>query len=160
MQFKRKKRTRIRAAKKTAGHGSKKKHRGSGHRGGVGFSSIGKRGSAKLMKITKGEKYLGKEGFKSIKKQSKPVKAINLNELQAKLNTLLKEGKITKENDKYVIDLSVLGYQKLLAKGDVKEKMKIKVDFVSSGAEEKVKKAGGEIIREQNNNSEIRQDTK
>ena len=53
MQQKRTKRSRYRAAGKTGGHGSMKKNRGSGHRGGFGNAAGGKRSSAKIIKVTK-----------------------------------------------------------------------------------------------------------
>ncbi|MEM3373849.1 MAG: uL15 family ribosomal protein [Candidatus Woesearchaeota archaeon] len=149
MQHKRSKRSRIRAAKKTAGHGSKKKNRGSGQRGGFGKSNIGKRGSAKLMKIAKGltqQEYLGKYGFKSIeKKKNKKDKTINLFELQNRLMSLFNEGKIKKENDTFIVDLTELGYDKLLSKGDVIYKMNIKVKKATENAVDKIKEKGGNV---------------
>jgi large subunit ribosomal protein L15 len=144
MQIKRNKRSRIRAARRTAGHGSKKKHRGSGHRGGFGHSNIGKRGSAKIQKEagSGGNIGLGKHGFKSLETKSK---AINLLELQARLHTYLSEGLISKEKGIYVIDLGKLGYEKLLSKGDVTEKMSIKAPAATENAVEKVKAAGGSV---------------
>lgn len=145
MQNKRSKRSRIRAAKKTAGHGSKKKNRGSGHRGGFGKSNIGKRGSAKLMKITKSVKqqsYLGKHGFKSLNKKEK---AINLETLQNSLLKWFEEGKVKKELEVYVINLSELGYDKLLSKGQVKFKLNIKVAKATENAISKVKEKQGTV---------------
>ena len=103
MQSHRSKRSRQRAAKPTRGYGAKKKHRGSGHRGGVGLSSIGKRSSAKKMKITKGDKhYLGKYGFKTLNKK---VEAINLQDIQERLNTFVLTGNAVKDKDAYVINI-------------------------------------------------------
>jgi len=143
MQHKRSKRSRNRAARKTAGYGSKKKHRGSGHRGGVGNSSIGKRGSAKLMKVTKGNtKYLGKYGFKSLNKK---INTINLQDLQDRLVSLSEKGLVTKEKDHYFIDLEKLNYDKLLSKGIVTAKMKIKVTLATENAISKVEAVGGTV---------------
>lgn len=145
MQNKRSKRSRIRAAKKTAGHGSKKKNRGSGQRGGFGRSNIGKRGSAKLMKIGKGKtqkEYLGKYGFKSLDKKDK---VINLFELQNRILTLLQDGKIIKKEDVFVVDLLSLGYDKLLSKGNVIYKMHIKTKASSKNAIINVEEKGGKV---------------
>jgi ribosomal protein L15 len=143
MQIKRNKRSRIRAAKKTAGHGSKKKNRGSGARGGVGLSNIGKRGSAKLMKITKGDPhYLGKYGFKSMNKK---VKTMNIQDIQDKLITLMNEGIIIKDKDTFKVDLDKAGYTKLLSKGSAKIKMVIRVDTATENAISKVESAGGKV---------------
>ena len=145
MQSKRRKRSRIRAAKITSGHGHKKKNRGAGHRGGRGKSNAGKRGDAKIMKITKGmprKEYLGKHGFKSLKKEKK---AINLSNLQEKLDSLLKDNLIDKSKDIYVVDLNNLGYEKLLSKGKIYSKMEIKVKFASKNTVSKVEKSGCKI---------------
>ena len=148
MQTKRRKRSRIRAAKRTAGHGSKKKNRGSGHRGGFGQSNIGKRGSAKIQKVTGsgGNIHLGKHGFKSLVKKTR---AINLQELQNRLTTFLANGLVTKEGETYSVDLEKLGFEKLLSKGVVSLKMAIKTKYASQNAVEKVKTAGGSVEAEQ-----------
>jgi large subunit ribosomal protein L15 len=144
MQIKRNKRSRIRAAKRTAGHGSKKKHRGSGHRGGFGLSNIGKRGSAKIQKITGsgGNIDLGKHGFKSLEKKAN---AINLLELQSRLHLYFVKNQIIKEKNVYFVDLGKLGYEKLLSKGQVNEKMNIKVESATQNAVDKVKAYGGSV---------------
>lgn len=143
MQTKRSKRSRIRAAKVTAGHGHKKKNRGAGHRGGRGKSGTGKRGDFKLMKLKPGGKNLGKHGFVSLKEQKK---AINLGQLQLNLNTLYEEEKIKKSKDAYEIDLKKLGYDKLLSKGDVYTKMNISVDSATKRAIKKVEEKQGKVI--------------
>jgi large subunit ribosomal protein L15 len=138
MQSKRKKRTRIRAAKVTAGHGHKKKNRGAGHRGGRGKSGAGKRGDFKLMKLTQGVRNLGKQGFKSQKSKSK---IINLSELQNKISKY--SSKV--EKNTYFVDLKKQGYDKLLSKGSVNLKLNIKVDKVTPLAIKKIEKAGGKV---------------
>jgi large subunit ribosomal protein L15 len=143
MQNKRAKRSRIRAARRTAGHGSKKKHRGSGHRGGFGQSSMGKRGSGKIMKVTKGKlDYLGKHGFKTLNKKEK---TITLQEIQDKLATLLHSGLMTKDKETFTIDLSKTEFDKLLSKGAVKIKLHIKVGKATENAIAKVEAAGGKV---------------
>jgi len=135
---KRKKFSRQRASH-THGWGSKKKHRGAGSRGGRGKAGTGKRGDAMKSSYWKDKKYFGKYGFKK-KGVKKEVKAVNIDYIEENLNRFLKEGD--------VIDLEKFGYNKLLGKGNVKSKLKIKVESASSGAVEKVKKAGGEVVLE------------
>jgi large subunit ribosomal protein L15 len=139
MQSKRKKRSRIRASKVTAGKGHKKKNRGAGHRGGRGASGGGKRGDFKIMKLNK---QLGKQGFTSLKKN---LKTINLQELQTKLPYLLQKNFITKHQNVYIVDLTKLGYDKLLSKGLVKEKLEIQVNAASQNAAKKVESIGGKV---------------
>ncbi len=152
MQSKRTKRSRIRAAKPTSGHGHKKKNRGAGHRGGRGKAGTGKHGSTKLMKLTKGKEYLGKSGFKSLKKS---LRTINLTELQSGLDSMTIKGKISKNKDVYEVDLEKLGYDKLLSKGNVNVKINIKVKLATPNAVSRIEKAGGKVLtQDKNTNTE------
>ena len=144
----RKKNKRMRGAKTTHGYGAKKKHRGSGNKGGKGMAGSGKRADQKKTMILKvfGNEYFGRHGFKRPQKMLRKIKAINVEVLDKKIDYYLHEKLISKEGDFYVVDLSKLGYNKLLAKGNVKNKYKIKADYFSGLAVEKIKEAGGEII--------------
>lgn len=51
-----------------------------------------------------------------------------------------------KEGESLKIDLSVLGYNKLLGRGIVKNKLKITVDYVTPIAKAKVEEKGGAVI--------------
>src|SRR3989344_4680604 len=123
---KRKKNSRMRASS-THGWGSKKKHRGAGHRGGKGMAGSGKRADQK--KPTK-------------------IKTINLKDLQKHIESYVKDKLAEKQGNTYVVDLSKLGYDKLLGGGHVNIKLKIKVDQLSKNAIHKIEENGGEIIRE------------
>ncbi len=142
MQHKSKKSRRMRGTE-THGHGSAKKRRGAGHRGGRGKSGSGKRGDAKIMKVARGnKKYLGKYGFTSIKKE---IRTINLEAIQDSLDTLVLQKLIKKKDDQFIIDLARLGYDKLLSKGNVAVKLNIKADAATPGAIKKVEEAGGKV---------------
>ena len=52
-----------------------------------------------------------------------------------------------RENDKKILDLKALGFDKLLGGGQVKNAYSIKVDQFTSKAEDKVKNAGGELVK-------------
>lgn len=134
----RKKNTRERAHS-THGWGSRKRHRGSGSRGGYGMAGSGKRAQHKKQHILKfyGNEYYGRHGFHSMHKKGD---AINLADIEMHLN---KFGK--KEGDHYIVNLKELGYSKLLGTGEVKNKLKVICDSVSASAKEKIEKAGGEI---------------
>ena len=140
---KRKKYSRQRASH-THGWGSKKKHRGAGSRGGKGFSGSGKRGDAKKTKYWKDTKYFGKYGFKP-QRVKEEIIAINLYNIEEKVEAWLNDKQISKEGSAYVIDLEKIGSNKLLGNGQVKNKLKISVKYASNNAIEKVKKAGGEV---------------
>tara|TARA_Y100000310_G_scaffold345183_1_gene462437 strand:+ start:768 stop:1286 length:519 start_codon:yes stop_codon:yes gene_type:complete len=138
----RRKNSRLRGSH-THGWGSKKKHRGAGHRGGRGAAGSGKRADSKKPSIWKG-KYFGKTGFTS--KSRTNVVSINLWQIEERLKKWLDNKLVTKDNDVYNIDLIKLGYNKILSQGKINSKLKIKVDYASNKALEKVKSSGGEII--------------
>jgi len=50
------------------------------------------------------------------------------------------------ENEFFSVDLDKLGFNKLLSRGKVTNKYKIKVPYASKKAIEKVKSNGGEVI--------------
>lgn len=131
---KRKKVTKYRA-KTTHGGGHRKKRRGAGSRGGRGRAGTGKRASHKKEK-------LGGKGFSSLKKK---IDSINLSFFTGeRLDRFVAAEKVVKEGDFYVVDLSKLGYGKLLGSGKINVKLKFKGNR-SVKAEEKVKAAGGEF---------------
>ncbi|MFH1848725.1 MAG: uL15m family ribosomal protein [archaeon] len=133
--MKRKKNSRQRGSH-THGGGAKKKRRGAGNRGGRGRAGSGKRGDAKKPSYqTPG--YMGKHGFKTGRSE---IKAINIATIEKRIDSL--SPKI--EKDIYNIDLTSLGYDKLLS-GKPTRKYNIKVDYASKGAIEKIKAAGGSV---------------
>lgn len=140
---KRSKRSRARGSW-THGRGEKKKHRGSGNKGGVGMAGTGKRADSKKPSIWKYD-YFGKRGFvpKGVKKE---INAINLAFLQRNIDNFVSKGLVNEEKGAYNVDLKALGYNKLLGSGAVKKKFKITADFASKKAIKSVKSAGGEVI--------------
>jgi len=128
-------------AQTTHGWGAKKKHRGSGNRGGVGMAGTGKRADQKKPSILKkyGHSYYGKKGFTSIHLKQK---AINLFYIDTHAEQLTKN----KENNIYIVDITKLGYHKLLGSGIVTKKLKIICDAASKNAIAKVSALGGEVI--------------
>ncbi|MGV8150984.1 MAG: uL15m family ribosomal protein [Candidatus Woesearchaeota archaeon] len=127
----------------THGYGSKKKHRGSGHQGGVGMAGTGKKADQKRPSIWKDVKYFGRQGFSS--KNTTVSKGINLFYIEEHFSTLLKAGKIVKEGDSYNINLKDFYAGKLLGSGNVTRKYNIKCDNASASAIEKVQGAGGTV---------------
>ena len=141
---KRSKRSRLRG-RRTCGYGSRKKHRGKGSKAGKGMAGTGKRAGQKLTWILKYKpNYLGKKGFVSMKKLKNKIKVINLSQIQDQINEFLKKGlaKKTKEG----IELTLKNY-KILAQGELKDKINIKAHSFSKKSEEKIKKSGGKVIK-------------
>ncbi len=127
----------------THGFGSMKKHRGSGNKGGKGNAGSGKRADSKKPSFWKDKKYFGKYGFFPI--QRKLISCVNFNELQLQLADLVEGKKATVVNHVYTINLTELGYDKLLATGKIGHKLHITVELASAKAIEKVKAAGGDV---------------
>jgi large subunit ribosomal protein L15 len=144
MVFRKRKKNVKQRAGTTHGWGSMKKHRGKGNKGGAGKAGTGKRGDAKKPSIWK-KKYFGKFGFKK-KGEKIEIIAINIDTLVNMLGKLVAEKKITQESETFIIDLSSIGYNKLLGRGKTDKKLKITVDYASATASEKISSAGGEVI--------------
>ncbi len=145
---KRKRNTRMRGAKTTHGYGSKKKHRGAGHRGGVGMAGTGKRADQKKPSILKefGNAYYGKHGFHRPSKVIDKLKGINLGQIDLHFDNYLAQNFVIKEGNTYMLDVAALGYQKVLGTGSLTHKVKIKARAFSASAVEKITAAGGEAL--------------
>ena len=101
---------------------------------------------------------LPKRGFKSQKKKDTAI--INLSDIEA----FLKSKRIKTEDEitiKYLIDKKIIQkkYEKLkvLGTGDIKGKLKVKTNFISSSAKAKIEKAGGsvEVLNKKENKTRI-----
>lgn len=129
----------------THGHGASKKHRGAGSRGGRGNAGTGKRAGQKKAGL-KGFKLGHTKGFlrrRGLRREN----TINLGNLNTHtINKYIHAGQAKKEGQFYILDLSALGYDKLLGTGSINLKLKITVAKCSASAAEKVKTAGGEIL--------------
>lgn len=143
MVINRKRKTHKQRAGTTHGHGSMKKNRGAGHRGGRGRAGSGKRGDSTKPTFRKQGRKMGKYGFTAVNKVEQ--RTINIHDLNTQAITLAKEGKAEKKGDAYAIDLSQLGYDKLLAKGTPLLKLNLTVPKASASAISKIEEAGGSV---------------
>jgi large subunit ribosomal protein L15 len=140
-------------------HGARKKWRKSGHKGGCGMAGSGKRADQKKTMITAkyGNTYFGRQGITSRGTERKKNIRINLRDIEKNYDSLMKNfGKG---------DVLVMEEYKLLGEGNLTKKIKLKVKEASSGALEKVKKAGGsvEVLNEKDtskNTEEIKESDK
>lgn len=160
MQTKRTKASRHRGSS-SHGWGHKKKHRGAGHRGGVGLAGTGARGDSQkaglmanakgilkkmaarkgtsISKLIAGNKYFGKAGFKSIHKKKQNV--LSLSYIEANYDKMVANGMIEKD----VFDSTVFGYDKVLGRGAFSRKIKIVCNEISDSAKARVEEAGGSV---------------
>ena len=120
----------------THGWGAKKKHRGSGSRGGKGNAGSGKRADSKAPSVWKSDRVFGRYGFHS--HTAKASKAMNISDLEM-MDIEAKDGVI-------VVDLQSLGFTKILGRGTATKKYKI-IGEVSAKAQEKIVAAGGEVTQ-------------
>jgi large subunit ribosomal protein L15 len=116
--------------RKTHGWGSKKKHRGGGSQGGRGYGGSHKHKFSYI--VTKEPGHFGYKGFVS-RKRKKDI-MINIDEAE----------KLAGEKNE--INLTEMGYTKLLGAGSLSKPLNIKISKFSKNAKEKVEKAGGKII--------------
>ena len=132
----------------THGWGSKKKHRGSGNRGGFGMAGTGKRADQKKPSIINEyglQNYFGKHGF-VLQSKKEIIKSVNLSYIDTKIDSLVHSNIAKKEREHYVLDLSSIGYDKLLGSGSITKKLIITARFFSKHAVRKLEEAGGQAI--------------
>ncbi len=146
MVVKRRKKTTKYHAHVTHGGGSRKKRRGAGSRGGRGNAGTGKRASHKKAGISR---KLGSKGFTRRGREKTRENALNVSTLTVPfVENLVAQGKATKEGNTYTINLTELGYTKLLGTGTVAVALHLSVSKCSARAAEKVEQAGGNVSTE------------
>ncbi len=120
------------------GWGQIGQHRASGSRGGVG--GAGKHKHFFIRTVIEEPDHFGHEQFHALRK-SDVSKWVNLRDL----NQLMIHSKST-EDGKTILDLTELGFGKLLGAGQVDAVFTIKVEKVSKSAKDKIIQAGGEVL--------------
>lgn len=128
----------------THGWGAKKKHRGAGNRGGRGNSSTGARCDARKPSVWNQPDYFGKKGFKK-KNVAIHHCTITLKTLEESAKRWETENKAKTSGGVTAVNLSEMGYTKLLGTGQATRKWKITINHAVPGAIEKIKEAGGSI---------------
>ncbi len=124
---------------RTHGRGQKA-GRGAGKRGGKGMAGLHKHKYIWTVKYA--PDYFGRKGFKRPPEIQKKKNIINLYEIEEKkLQPTELEGKL-------VLNLTALGYDKLLGCGKITKPLTIIVSQASKNAVEKIKNAGGELKTE------------
>jgi len=122
---------------RTHGYGRVGQHRDAGSKG---QRKVGRHKHLWSYVTAHEPKYFGKKGFtspQSLKRKENTINIKQLNELTPK--TLGKNGKTQ-------INLTNLGYTKLLAAGKITKPLVITVASCSKTAAEKIEKAGGQVL--------------
>jgi large subunit ribosomal protein L15 len=144
MVVRRRKKSRYMRGIRTHGYGNVGQHRKSGSRGGKGAVGMHKHKWSWVLKYF--PDWYGKRGFTYPPEMRVEYREINVGELGELIVFLKQQGKLEMEGDAYVIDLQTLGYNKLLGRGSIDLKVKVRVYDASEIAVEKVRKAGGEVV--------------
>jgi large subunit ribosomal protein L15 len=127
------------------GFGRVGQHRKAGMRGGKGWA-----GKKKHLKsgLTEAERAtIGTFGFKRPTKLRKPDKSINISKLEELIETLPEDTEGVQFSDQSVeIDVTLLGYNKILGGGKITRIMNVKAYSFSEKAIEKIEAVGGKIV--------------
>lgn len=124
----------------THGHGNVKNRRGSGNRGGVGHAGLNKHKKTWMVKYA--PNYFGNRGF--VNQLRKEVKVINIFEIE----NMAKKGMLEKKGGAFSFRFD----GKILGSGDITVPVNIEALGWSKKAEEKVKGAGGSMIKSAGSN--------
>ena len=131
--------TRKMRGSRTHGYGRVGQHRDAGSKG---QRKVGRHKHLWSYVVAHEPDYFGKKGFtspQSLKRKENPINIKQLTELVAKAPD---------ENNEMRINLTLIGYTKLLGAGKLTKPLIITVSSCSKTAAEKVKKAGGQILVE------------
>ena len=70
---------------------------------------------------------------------------LNVSDLDEIVDRLVELGLAEKKNDTYVVDLTMLGYRKILGGGLITKKVEVKVEKATQKAIEKIERVGGKV---------------
>jgi len=135
------KRSKFRGSR-TCGGGTHKNRRGAGNRGGRGRA--GHRDHRFSHYLLYGEIHNGKHGF--VNQTSRREKTLCVGVLDQMAETLVEEGKASREGDVIVINAEQIGIDKILGSGKVTQKMNISARSFSEQAKVKIEALGGQVL--------------
>lgn len=137
--------TRNKRGSRTCGYGQVGQHRRSGTKGRK-KSSFDKGGWTYITKYKPG--YFGKKGFTSRRSVHQKATVINVGALEDLAKRLAAEERLPKRDEKNLLDLEALGYDKLLARGKIRKPVLVKISFYSKIASKKIEEVGGQILKQ------------
>ena len=125
--------------------------RGRGHNKGRGAGIRGGRGTAgchktKRIMYERVGRVWGAHGFKRPQSVVSANSSINLKTIEENSESWIAEGIATKKGKVVSVDLTEMGYDKLLGTGSTTQSYKLTISAASAKAVEKVEAAGGEIL--------------
>jgi large subunit ribosomal protein L15 len=131
--------TRKMRGSRTFGYGRVGQHRGAGSRG---HRKVGRHKHLWSYVTAHQPDYFDKHGFTSPRSLKRKENTINI----AKLDEITHKVSAKNDKGKTHINLTSLGYTKLLGTGKITKPLIINVAYCSKTAAEKIKKAGGQIL--------------
>ncbi len=147
------KRVRKMRGTRTHGYGRVGQHRKAGQRAGKGKTSQWKKSKKsyylkqKELGFPDPDWDFGKQGFKRPQDINRiyQVNALNVKDLDSKIEELTKNNIASKSGNTYTIDLKDVNIQKILGRGEINKKINISVSKASKRAIEKIESAGGKV---------------
>jgi large subunit ribosomal protein L15 len=133
--------TRKMRGSRTHGYGRIGQHRDAGSKG---QRKVGRHKHLWSYVVAHEPEYFGKKGFTSRQSLMRREKPINIAQL----------GELPLEDDATQVNLTSMGYTKLLGTGKITKPLTITVAACSKTAAEKVKKAGGNVVTESKEHGE------
>jgi len=137
--------TRKMRGSRTHGYGRIGQHRDAGSKG---QRKVGRHKHLWSYVVTHEPDYFGKHGFTSPQSLKRKENTINIKQL----SNLAAE--TTVEKGKTPVNLTSLGYTKLLGTGKIAKPLTVTVASCSKSAEEKIKKAGGQVVTQSQQHGE------
>ena len=138
---------------RTQGYGRVGQHRKAGQRAGKGKTTQWKKSKKsyylkqKELGFPDPDWDFGKRGFKRPQDINRiyQVNALNIKDLDSKIEDLTLKNVATKTGNTYTINLKDINVQKILGRGDINKKINLTVDKASKRAIEKIESAGGKV---------------
>lgn len=135
----------LRGRTRTMGWGRIGQHRKSGARGGKGAAGLDKHKWTWTIKYA--PHWYGKRGFTPRRMYvGREPKTINVAELAHIVEKMVTVGEARIEDGMIVIDLSSMGYDKLLGSGGIDRPVKVMIARASEEAIKKIEGAGGKVV--------------
>jgi len=129
---------------RTHGWGRVGQHRRSGTRGGRGHAGYHKHYWSWVVKYA--PDWFGKHGFTRHPSIVPRPRCINVKDIDENIDLWVKEGKASLRGGVYEVDLTELGFTKLLGSGKITKKVLIRVVDATEKAIEKIERIGGKVV--------------
>jgi large subunit ribosomal protein L15 len=142
MVVRRERKVRRQRGSRLYGWGQVGQHRKSGGRGGFGAAGYHKHKWSLV--VTEQRDHFGKDGFVRPAAVTREINALNVGAIQSLIS-----GKVLDHDEKgrVLIDLSSLGYDKLLGAGKIDFPITVKASYITEAAKKKIEESGGEAIK-------------